>query len=110
MAEEVDIAIGAEATDDSGAWWGFETTALLADGYFAVVAHSDRSLLTKDVGPPGAFRSRSQDRAFFQAGLVPSRFGGGANFSMDFMAIGMEEELLQQGIGAFQFHDFFGGK
>lgn len=110
LAEEVDVTIGPEATNDGGSGWGLNGAALGTDGHFAIVAHAHPGLLTKDIGPPRAFRKGTEHGAFFLAGLVPGGFRRRADFAMDLMGVGVCEQLLQQSIGLFEVDNFFSGK
>ena len=99
MAEVVDVAVGAQAADDAGAWRGVNGLALGADGDFAVVADADAGLLAPDVGPPRTGRGGTQDGAVLGQGLVAGGVGGGAEFAMDFVLVGVGQELVEQVVG-----------
>ena len=80
-----------------------------ADRDFAVVTDADARLLAPDVGPPRTSWNWAQDRPFFGQSLVDGGLQGGAQFAVDFMLIGMSEQLRQQGVGTTQFEDLVGG-
>ena len=108
MAEIIDVAIRAQATDDGAAGWGNEAEALGADGDFAVVADPDPGLLAPDKRPPRASRSGTQNGAFLGQGLLESGEWGGAQFAVDFVLVGVREELVQEMIGSCEFEDLIG--
>ena len=110
MAEVEEVAIGPQATDDFAARGGGEALALEADGDFAVVADAHGGALAPDVGPPRAGRSGAQDGALFAQGLLACGVRGGAQFTVDFVLIGVGEELVEQGVGRGQFEDLVGGQ
>jgi len=110
ILEVVDVAVRAETADDGGAWRGIDRMALGADRDFAIVAAADAGLLTPDKGPPRASRSGPQDGAFFGAGLSFGGLGCGAKFAMDFVLIGVDQELVEEPIGPFEFEDVIGGE
>ena len=70
--------------------------ALGADGDFAVVTDADAGLLAPDVGPPRALRSGADDGAFFCEGLLVGGMGCQAEFAMDFVLVGVGDELVEQ--------------
>lgn len=84
--------------------------ALVARGDFAVVADADTVFLTPDVGPPGAGRGGTDDGAFFSEGLLVGGVGSLAEFAVDFMLIGVRDELVEQLVGPDQFGDVVGGQ
>jgi len=110
LTEVEDVAIGALATNDGGARRGGYGQALGADRNFAVVADPDWGLDAPDVGPPGAGRSGADDGAVLGDGLVTGGLGGGAQFAVDFVLVGMGQELIQQVVGGGQFEDVLGGQ
>ena len=67
-AEEIDIAVGSERADDTGAGRSIDGKAEVADRDFAIVADADAGSLTKDKRPPGAGRDGAQDGAILLAG------------------------------------------
>ena len=69
VAQIIDVAIGAQATDDGGAGWSIQGLALGADGDFAIVADADAGLLAPDKGPPRTIRDGAQDGIFCGLGL-----------------------------------------
>ena len=110
VTEVIDVAIGAQAADDGGAGWSINGLALGTDGDFAVVADPDAGLLAPDIGPPGTRRNGSQDGAFIGEGFGPGGVRGGAQFAMDFVLVGMGQELVEQAVGPDEFADLIGGQ
>ena len=88
--------IGAQATDDGGARWSFNSLALGASRDFPVVADPDAGLLAPDKRPPRTARGRSQDGAFVGEGFGPGRVRGGAQFAMDFVLVAVGQEAIEQ--------------
>jgi hypothetical protein len=70
--------------------------ALVADGDFAVVTDADAGLLAPDEGPPGAVGSGTDDGAFFCESLLVGGMGSDAEFAMDFVLVGVRDELVEQ--------------
>ena len=89
VAQIIDVAIGAQATDDGGAGWSIQGLALGADGDFAIVADADTDLLAPDKGPPRIRRGQTQDGVFVGESLGASGVRGGAQFAMDFVLVGV---------------------
>ena len=81
-----------------------------AGGHFAVVADPDAGLLAPDVGPPGALGSGANDRAFLGDGLLLGGLRCLAQFTVDFVLIGMGEELVEELVGAREFDNALGGQ
>ena len=79
-----------------------------ADWDFAVVPDTDARLLAPDVRPPRASWSWAQGRSFFGQGLVEGSLRGRAQFAVDFMFVGVSEQLCQQGVGTTQFEYLVG--
>jgi hypothetical protein len=110
VAEVIDVAIGAQASADGGAGWSLNRLALGADRHFAVVADPDAGLLAPDKRPPGTRRDRTQDGAFIGEGLGPCGVRGGAQFAMDFVLVGVGQELVQPAVAPDEFADLIGGQ
>lgn len=53
-------------------------------------------MLTPDVGPPRALGCGADDGAFFCEGLLVGGMGSDAEFAMDFVLVGVWEELVEQ--------------
>ena len=110
LLEVIDVAVWAETTDDGGTWRGCNGKALGAGGDFAVVADADAGLLAPDKRPPRTSRGGPQDGMFFGECLGLGRLGGGAEFAVDFVLIGVDQELVEQPVGGFEFEDVIGGE
>ena len=110
MAKVVNVSIGAEAADDGGAGWGVHGLALRADGNFAVVTDADAGLLAPDVGPPRTVGIGPEDGTFFSEGLLVGGEGCLAEFAVDFVLVGVGDELVEQMVGPDQFNDVVGGQ
>jgi len=110
LVEEMDVAIWAEAADDLGAWRGVNGVALGANGDLAVVADPDAGLLTPDVGPPRALRGGTNHGAFFGGGLVVGVVWSLAEFAMDFLLVGVWQELVEPLVGAGEFDKAVGSE
>ena len=105
LAEVVNVSIGAKAANDGGAGRSVDGLALGADRDLAVVTDADSGLLTPDVGPPGTSGRGADGGAIFGEGLLVGLEGGLAEFTVDFMLIGMRDELVQEVVGPDQFDD-----
>ena len=103
LLEVIDVAVWAETTDDGGTWRGGNAVALGAGGDFAVVADSDAGLLAPNKRPPGTRRDGPQDGAFFGEGLGLGRLGCGAKFAVDFVLVGVDQELVEETVGPCEF-------
>jgi hypothetical protein len=84
--------------------------ALIANGDFAVVADADAGLLAPDEGPPRAWRCRTDHGSFFGEGLLVGGVGRLAEFAVDFVLVGVRDELVEEVVGPDQFHDVVGGQ
>lgn len=105
MTEVEDVSVRTQATDDGGTGCGVEGLALGADGDCAVIADADAGLLAPDKGPPRTSGCGPEHGAFFGAGLLLGGVGCDAEFAVDFVVVGMSEELGEEFIGSFEFKD-----
>lgn len=110
VAEVVDVAVRAQATEDGGAGRGVHGLPLGTDGNLAVVANAHGGLLAPDKEPPRAAGHGAQDGAFFGQRLLPCGLRSHPQFAVDFVFVGVGQELVEQVIGSFQFEDFIGGQ
>jgi hypothetical protein len=110
LLEVIDVAVRPETTDDGGTWRGGNDVAVGAGGDFAVVANADAGLLTPDKRPPRTSWGGPQDGAFFGASLGLGHLWGGAEFAVDFVLVGVDQELVEQPVGGFEFEDMIGGE
>lgn len=108
MAQVVDVTVGAKAADDGGTWRCRDGVALVAAGDFTVVTDADAGLLAPDVGPPRTFWGGANHRAFGGEGLLVGGVGCLAEFAVDFVLVGVGEELGEQSVGCGEFEDGFG--
>ena len=79
--------------------------ALGAGGDFAVVADADAGLLAPDVRPPRTVWNGTKAGAFFGEGLLLGLERCLAEFAVDFVLVGVGEELVEQLVGPDQFND-----
>ena len=54
--------------------------------------------------------ARAQDGAIFGQGLIAGRQGRGAEFAVDFVGIGVGQQLIEQLVGAVELEDLIGGQ
>ena len=108
--EDGGIAVGMDAAGDDGARRLLEAQALGGDGDATVRVDTCLGACAPDVRPPRTSRSGPQDGAFFGEGLGLGRLGGGAQFAVDFVLVGVDQELVEQPVGAFEFVDVIGGQ
>lgn len=79
-----------------------------SDGNLAVVTDAHGSALAPDKGPPGAGGHRAQHGALFGQRLLPCGVRGDPQLAVDFVFVGVGQELVEQVIGAFQLNDLVG--
>lgn len=110
VAEVIEVAVGAEATNDEGTGWGIDSEAAVGDGDLAIVADADAGLLAPDVGPPRTFGDGAEDGALLGEGFGMGGLRGPAEFAVDFMLVGVGDELVEQLVGSGELGDAFGGQ
>ena len=81
-----------------------------SNGDFAVVADTPGGLLAPDQQPPWASGHRAQAGALFVQGLLPCGVRGDPQLPVDFVLVGVGQELVEQEVGAFEFEDVIGGQ
>jgi hypothetical protein len=108
LTEEEDITVWAEATDDAGAGRSGDGMALVAGRDLAVIADADAGLLAPDVRPPRTLGGGADDGAWCGKGLLLGRVRGLAQFAVEFMLVGVRQELIEQLIGAGDLDDAVG--
>lgn len=81
-----------------------------ADGGSAVVADADGGAEAPDEGPPRAGWRRAEFGAVFGERLGACSVGSGAEFAVDFVSVGVGEELVEEGVGGFEGEDLVGGE
>ena len=84
--------------------------ALEPDGDFAVLADADAGWLAPDKGPPRTSGYGTDGRAVLDAGLGWGGVGRGAEFAVDFLLVGVGQELVEQVVGPAKFEDMVGGQ
>jgi len=84
--------------------------ALGADGDFAIVADADTGLLAPDKRPPGTGWGGAQNGMLLGKRLLVSGEWGGAQFAVDFVLVGVGEELVQELVGTSEIADLIGGE
>ena len=110
VAEVIEVAVRAQAADDGGAWRSGDGQTLGADGDFPVIADAHAGLLAPNIGPPRTLGGCAQHRTFFSERLGARGEGGDAQFAVDFVLVGVGQELVEQTVGAFQLQDAVGGQ
>ena len=95
VAEVVDVAVGTQAADDGGPGWGGHGLAERTAGDGAVGGDADARALAPDIGPPRTGRCGPDDGAFFGAGLVVGLRRGWVEFAVDFMLVGVRDQVVQ---------------
>lgn len=110
LTEVEEVAVGSLAADDGAARRSVQAPALGADGDLAVVADAPAGLLAPDIGPPRAGGHGPEHAAAFAQGQLARGVRGGAQFAVDFMFVGMGQELVEQVVGSGQFQDAVGGQ
>jgi hypothetical protein len=110
VAQIIDVTIGPQAADNRGTGRGLNGLALGTDGDFTVVADADAGLLAPDVRPPRAVGGWTEDGTFFGEGLLLGLERGLPDFAVDFMLVGVGDELIEEVVGPDQFEDVVGGQ
>ena len=82
--------------------------SLGSDGDFPVVTDAHLGLLAPDEGPPRTMGIGAQDGSFFCEGLLLSGVGCLSQFTMDFVLIGVGDELVEQMVCPGEFDDLVG--
>ena len=108
--EEENIAVWEEAASEAGARGSVHAEAQGADGDFAVVADADGGAKAPEEAPPGAGWRRAELGTVLGEGLLVGGAGSGAEFAVDFVGVGVGEELLEEGVGGFEGEDVIGGE
>jgi hypothetical protein len=109
VAEIIDVAIWAQATDDGGTRRGVKAQALVADGDLAIVTDADAGLQTPDERPPRTVGNGPDDGALFCEGLLLGLDRCLPDFAVDFMLVGVGQKLVEEVVSPDQFHDVVGG-
>ena len=97
--EEEDVAVMEKAAGDFGAWRGIDGKARVADGDFAVITDAGGGAQAPEEAPPRAGGSRADAGVFLGQGGLMCGVGGGAEFTMDFVVVGVGEEGFEQWVG-----------
>jgi hypothetical protein len=95
MTEVVDVTVRAQTANDGGPGWCVHRLSLGTDRHLAVVADAHGGALAPDKGPPRAGGLGAQDGAFFIQGLLPCGVGRHPQFAVDFMLVGVGQELVE---------------
>ena len=104
------VAGGMKAKNDLGLGWFFDAQALRADRHAPIAADLDGGAHAPYIIPPRATGRWPQDGTFFFAGLIPRPLRGLTQFAMDFMGVAMCPEVVDLGIGDFDFGNLFAGE
>ena len=101
VTKVIDVAVWAQAADVGGAGRGLHGLPLGSDGDFAVVADTHGGSLAPDKKPPWASGHRAQDGALFLQRLRSCGVWGGPQLPVDFVLVGVGQELGEQVFGPF---------
>lgn len=110
VGEDGDAAVGVEAMDDVGAWFGGDPQAFESYGNTAVGADFELSAYTPDVRPPRAAWCRAQNVVVLAAGEASGGIGGAAQFTMDFLGVAVTAQGGQQEVGSGWVSNGLGGE
>ncbi len=99
-----------KANHDFAADGVFEAEAVGANGNASVGADLEEGALAPNVRPPRATWGWAQDGAFFFACQIPSVLGSHLQFAVGFVAIAMAAQMVDVGVGDFDFLDLFAGE
>ncbi len=103
-------AVGVCAPGDEGSRGLFDAQALGANGDAAVGNDAGLGALAENVGPPGALCCGTQDGAALCYCKVSGDPGRGSDFTVDFLAVAVVAQGVDQGVGLGEGGDVFGGK
>lgn len=105
MTEVIDVTVWTQTADYCGAGLCFNGVALRSDRHFALITDTDVGLLAPDERPPRTSRSGAQDGTLLSEGQLFGGVRGGAQFAVDFVLVGVRQQLVQELIGTLQFCD-----
>jgi hypothetical protein len=108
--EEENVAVWEAAAGEAGARWSVDGKAEGADGDFAVVADTDGGTEAPDEAPPRAGRRRAEFGTVLGESELVCGVGSGAEFAVDFVGVGVCEELIEERVGGFEGEDVVGGE
>lgn len=108
--EVIDVAVWTQAADDFGTNGSIDGKALRARRDFAVITDADDGLLAPDERPPGTGWSGTQNRTFLGERQFFGGVRGGAQFAVDFVLVGMRQQLVQEAVGSLRFSDAICGQ
>ena len=98
------------AEDGFGTWRKMDAQELRADGDAAVGADSEIGAQTPNERPPRTVGDSTQNGTFVFEGEVPSLVGLHFEFTVDFVLVVMEAQLVDMWIGLVEVGDLFTGK
>ncbi len=110
VGEDGVVACGMQAEADFIAGRSFDPQALGADGDASVVTHADEGALAPDVGPPRTVGRGANDGTVFGESLRVGLARGLAEFAVDFMLVGVGQELVVEVVVPDEFADLVGGQ
>jgi len=99
-----------KAQNHLGAWRTFHAEALGADGHAPIGADLHGRAEAPNIGPPRAARGGAQDGAPFFLGQIPGLLRGQTQFAMDFVAVAMESQSVDVGVGGSDLGHVFAGE
>ena len=89
---------------------GLQAETLRADGDAAIGADFKGSAEAPDKRPPRAARDRAQDGAFLFLGQVPGLLRFHLEFTMDFMLVAVQAQMLDMRVGLVDVREVLTGK
>ena len=110
LPQNVDSPVGALTADHVAATGGFDPHALAAHRDFAIVADPHPRAHTPHKRPPRTARCRAQHTPLLRPRLLPGRVRSHPQFPVDFLFVGMGQQLVEQRVGRFQVVNLVGGK
>ncbi len=110
MPEVIKVAIRAQAANDFGTRRRIEGKSLGTDGDFSVITHADIGLLTPDERPPRTDWNLAQDGTILGDGVLFGGVWGGSQLTVDFVSVGVRQQLIQEMVGPFKLDDAICGQ
>lgn len=110
IGQDRDGAVEVAVVVQVAAGFGGHFAAFRADGHGAVFSHADAVADAPDAVPPRVGLTGARGIAFGSSGSVPGALRGHAHFAVEFFAVVVIAELLQQVVGSVDVADVFGGE
>lgn len=108
--EEEDVAIVEDTASEARARRSIDGETEVANGYGAIVGDADGSAEAPDKAPPGASGNGADLAVTLGERLLVGGVRSGAKLAMDFMMIGVSDEVVDERVGTIDGVDGLGGE